>query len=91
MKLSIDSGYTALAIIMALNSAIAAFYYLRVVVVSFLDSANSESAEFASALQVRKSVFGVVVVAICAFYVCLCALMAQNLLEFLQWCLTFYR
>lgn len=85
MKLSIDSGYTALAIIMAINSAIAAYYYVRVVVVSFLHSASPQT------LSIHKSVFGVIVVAICAFYVCVCALMAQNLLEFLQWCFTLYR
>lgn len=84
LKLSIDSGYTALALIMVINSAIAAYYYLRVVVVSFLHNATQRT------FSAHKSVFGVIVVAICAFYVCVCALMAQNLLESIQWCFALY-
>lgn len=85
IKLSIDSGYSALAIIMAINSAIAAFYYLRVVVASFLHDSTQHT------LSPQKSVFGVAIVAICVFYVSLCVLMAQNLLDSIQWCVLLYQ
>lgn len=85
IKLSIDSGLSVLAIVMAINSAIAAFYYLRVVVVSFLHDSTPHT------LSPQKSVFGVAIVAICVFYVSLCALMAQNLLDSIQWCVLLYQ
>ncbi|RDU53919.1 NADH-quinone oxidoreductase subunit N [Helicobacter sp. MIT 00-7814] len=89
MKAAIDSDYVFLALIMALNSAIAAYYYLRVIVAMFLlqDSKilESNSQDFKQEEQTAEfdtSFMPLFVVGICAIFVIISCVLAQKLLSF---------
>ena len=47
LSATVNAGYIILALIMALNSAIAAYYYLKLIVYMFLKESNpNNNAEF---------------------------------------------
>jgi len=54
MSATIDAGYTWLAIIMGLNSAIAAYYYLKLIVYMFLKEPTSQVTEETTYYNVSK-------------------------------------
>ncbi len=91
MRAAIDSDYVFLALIMALNSAIAAYYYLRVIVAMFLlsDSKSLDSNSLDSQQEVQTAEFDtsfmpLFVVSVCAIFVIISCVLAQKLLSFLE-------
>lgn len=79
MKAAIDSEYVFLALIMALNSAIAAYYYLRVIVAMFLLQDSKQEMQTA---EFDTSFMPLLVVSICAIFVISSCVLAQKLLSF---------
>ncbi|WP_066388902.1 NADH-quinone oxidoreductase subunit N [Helicobacter himalayensis] len=91
MQAAIDSDYVFLALIMALNSAIAAYYYLRVIVAMFLlsdskllDSNSLDSQQEAQTAEFDTSFMPLFVVSVCAIFVVISCVLAQKLLSFLE-------
>jgi NADH-quinone oxidoreductase subunit N len=78
---TVDAGYIWLAVIMGLNSAIAAFYYLKLVVYMFLKPPVSGAAEIA----VNKSKPLVVIVGIAALVTTLSVFIIQPLLSYISY------
>lgn len=57
---AVNAGFIVLAIIMALNSAIAAFYYLKPIVYMFLKDSENEGVKYmANATTTTKAIIGV--------------------------------
>ena len=78
---SINAGFIVLAIIMALNSAIAAFYYLRPIVYMFLKENEHEGITYmANATTITKSVVGV-----CAVVAILSIFMIEPLISIISY------
>jgi NADH-quinone oxidoreductase subunit N len=58
---AVTGGYTVLALIMALNSAIAGYYYLKLIVYMFMKEPENESTQSVSALNISlplKTIIG---------------------------------
>lgn len=74
---AVNSGYMVLALIMALNSAIAAYYYLRPIVYMFLKEPSVEGIKF----MVNATTTSKMIVASCAVFMILSIFFIQNILE----------
>ena len=78
---AVSSGYTILALIMALNSAIAGYYYLKLIVYMFMKepvAANNGEVYVANATLALKTIIGIAGVATIFAFVAL-----NPLLEFI--------
>lgn len=80
MGAAINSGYIYLAIIMALNSAVAVYYYMKLVVFMFLKEPISDDGEIymTNASPILKVILGISVI-----FTISAALMIDPILEFL--------
>jgi NADH-quinone oxidoreductase subunit N len=80
MSAAINSGYIYLAIIMALNSAVAVYYYMKLVVFMFLKEPVSDDGDIymTNATPILKVILGISVI-----FTISAALMIDPLLEFL--------
>jgi NADH-quinone oxidoreductase subunit N len=74
---AVNGGYMILALIMALNSAIAAYYYLRPIVYMFLKEPSVEGIKF----MVNATTTSKVIVASCAVFMIISIFFIQNILE----------
>lgn len=78
---AVNAGYIVLALIMALNSAIAAYYYLRPIVYMFLKDAEVEGVKFmANATTTTKAVVGA-----CAIFTIISIFYIQSLIEIISY------
>ncbi|TLD81926.1 NADH-quinone oxidoreductase subunit NuoN [Helicobacter sp. MIT 05-5293] len=80
MASALDAGYIALAIFMAINSTIAAFYYFKLVVYIFVKEPHSLSTNFDSHLCLASK--GVLTISLAVSVLSL--FLVQNLLEFIS-------
>jgi NADH-quinone oxidoreductase subunit N len=74
---AVNGGYVVLALIMALNSAIAAYYYLRPIVYMFLKEPSVDGIKF----MVNATTTSKVLVGICAVFTIIAIFFIQNILE----------
>ncbi len=77
---AVNSGMFVLAIIIAINSAIAAFYYLRPIVYMFLKDADHEVKYMVNATTISKSVVG-----FCAIVTIISIFMIEPLLSIISY------
>jgi NADH-quinone oxidoreductase subunit N len=78
---TVDAGYIWLAIIMGLNSAIAAYYYLKLIVYMFLKTAPEGS----GTVYNNKSVPLMIVIGIAAFVTIFSIFFVQPLMEYITY------
>lgn len=77
---AVNSGMIILALIIALNSAIAAFYYLRPIVYMFLKESSYELTYLSNATNVSK-----IIVSLCAFAIIVSIFMIEPLLSYISY------
>lgn len=77
---AVNSGYLVLAIIMAINSAIAVYYYLKPIVYMFLKEPVADVKYMANATTITKSVIGA-----CAIVTVLSIFFIENLLQIISY------
>lgn len=77
---AVNGGYVVLALIMALNAAIAAFYYLKPIVYMFLKEPVVEVDYMANATTITKSVIGA-----CAIITVISIFFIEDLLQFISY------
>jgi NADH-quinone oxidoreductase subunit N len=77
---AVNEGMIVLAIIIAINSAIAAFYYLRPIVYMFLKDAEHDMKPMANATTISKSVVG-----LCAVITIISIIMIEPLLSVISY------
>lgn len=77
---SINAGYFVLAIIMALNSAIAVFYYLKPIIYMFLKEPQGDVTYMKNETNTTK-----IMIILCAFFTIISIFFIENLLELVSY------
>ncbi|MGX3012067.1 NADH-quinone oxidoreductase subunit NuoN [Helicobacter sp. 23-1044] len=72
---AINSGHIALAIILLLNSAIAIYYYMKLIIFMFLKDSDSNILSPKDSAQIAKSTLAITTIIALSFIVCLVSLL----------------